>query len=86
VPPRNRWERAILQAIQQAVADAADGAASFTWDELAGKASVMGGANMPPALARAYAMQLHRKGIIGIEYANEDRAEGVTMRRGVKIR
>ncbi len=86
MPPRNRWERAILQAIQQAVADAADGAASFTWDELAGKASVMGGANMPPALARAYAMQLHRKGIIGIEYANEDRAEGVTMRRGVKIR
>jgi len=31
VPPYNRFERAALQAIQQAVADAADGAASFTW-------------------------------------------------------
>jgi len=86
VPPYNRWERAILQAIQQAAAEAADGAASFTWDELAEKASAVSGECMPPALARAYAMQLHRKGIIGIEYANEDRAEGVTMRRGVKIR
>jgi hypothetical protein len=86
VPPYNRWERAILQAIQQAIADATDGVASFTWDELAGKASVMSGERMPADLARAYAMQLHRKGIIGIEYADEGRAEGVTMRRGVKIR
>ena len=86
MPPYNRWERAILQAIQQAIADATDGVASFTWDELAGKASAISGERMPADLARAYAMQLHRKGIIGIEYANEDRAEGVTMRRGVKIR
>jgi len=86
VPPYNRYERATIQAIQQAVDEAADGVASFTWDELAGKASVMSGERMPADLARAYAMQLHRKGIIGIEYANEDRAEGVTMRRGVKIR
>lgn len=86
MPPYNRYERATIQAIQQAVDEAADGVASFTWDELAGKASVMSGERMPADLARAYAMQLHRKGIIGIEYANEDRAEGVTMRRGVKIR
>ena len=86
MPPYNRWERAILQAIQQAIAGATDGVASFTWDELAGKASVMSGERMPADLARAYAMQLHRKGIIGIEYADEGRAEGVTMRRGVKIR
>lgn len=86
MPPYNRWERATLQAIQQAVDEVADGAASFTWGELAAKASVMSGERMPADLARAYAMQLHRKGIIGIEYANEDRAEGVTMRRGVKIR
>jgi hypothetical protein len=86
VPPYNRFERATIQAIQQAVAEVADGAASFTWDELAGKASVMSGERMPADLARAYAMQLHRKGIIGIEYADEGRAEGVTMRRGVKIR
>ncbi len=83
MPPYNRWERAILQAIQQAIADATDGVASFTWDELAGKASAISGENMPPALVRAYTMQLHRKGIIGIEYADEGRAEGVTVRRGV---
>ena len=86
MPPYNRFERATIQAIQQAVAEVADGVASFTWDELAGKASAISGERMPADLARAYAMQLHRKGIIGIEYANEDRAEGVTMRRGVKIR
>lgn len=86
MPPYNRFERVALQAIQQAVADAADGAASFTWDELAEKAFAVSGENMPPALARASTMGLHRKGIIGIEYADEGRAEGVTMRRGVKIR
>ncbi|HON43698.1 MAG TPA: hypothetical protein PLM74_11320 [Bacillota bacterium] len=41
MPPYNRFERAALQAIQQAVDEAADGVASFTWDELAGKASLM---------------------------------------------
>ena len=86
MPPYNRFERATIQAIQQAVDEAADGVASFTWDELAGKASVMSGERMPADLARAYTMQLHRKGIIGIEYADEGRAEGVTTRRGVKIR
>lgn len=86
MPPYNRFERVALQAIQQAIADATDGVASFTWDELAGKASAISGERMPADLARAYAMQLHRKGIIGIEYADGDRAEGVTTRRGVKIR
>lgn len=85
MPPYNRWERAALQAIQRAVAEAADGAASFTWDELAETAFVMSGERMPADLARAYTMQLHRKGIIGIEYADEDRAEGVTMRREARM-
>ena len=80
MPPYNRWERAALQAIQQAVAEAADGAASFTWDELAEKASAISGEHITVDLARAYTMQLHRKGIIGIEYADEDRAEGAAVR------
>lgn len=83
MPPYNRWERAILQAIQQAIADAADGAASFTWDELAARASALCGEMMPAGLARAYAMQLHRRGIIGIEYADNRQATGVTLRRGL---
>ena len=82
MPPYNRYERATIQAIQQAVDEAADGVASFTWDELAGKASAIGGEDMPAALARAYAMQIHRKGIIRIEYADEGRAEKVTVKRG----
>jgi len=86
VPPYNRFERVALQAIQQAVADAADGAASFTWDELAEEASAIGCEDMPTALARAYTIQLHRKGIIGIEYADEDRAEGVTIRLNAQTR
>lgn len=83
MPPYNRFERATIQAIQQAAAEAADGAASFAWDELAEKASALSGEKMPAGLARAYTMQLHRRGIIGIEYADNRQATGVTVRRGL---
>jgi hypothetical protein len=82
VPPYNRFERAALQAIQQAVADAADGAASFTWDELAEKALAMSGECMSIHSVRASTIGLHRKGIIGIDYADEGRAGKVTVKRG----
>ena len=86
MPPYNRWERATLQAIQQAVDEVADGAASFTWGELPAKTSAVSSAYMSTHLVRASTIDLHRKGIIGIEYADEDRAEGVTIRLNAQTR
>ena len=82
MPPYNRFERATIQAIQQAVAEVADGAASFTWGELAAKTSAVSSAYMSTHLVRASTIDLHRKGIIGIDYADEGRAGKVTVKRG----
>ena len=83
MPPYNRWERATIQAIQQAVDEAADGAASFTWSELAARASALRGQHMPTGLVHGCVLELRRRGIIGIEYADNVQATGVTLRRGL---
>jgi hypothetical protein len=41
----------------------------------------MGGEYMPADATRACAIDLHRKGIVGIEYADTEQATGVTARR-----
>lgn len=84
MPPYNRFERATIQAIQQAVAEVADGAASFTWDELAEKAFAVSGECMPTGLVHWCVLELRRRGIIGIEYADNVQATGVTLRRRLR--
>lgn len=73
-----------LQAIQHMACDATNGAVSFTWGDLAETSSTLSGQHVSADLACWYVLDLHRNGRIRIEYADEHRAVGVTVRRRLR--
>ena len=80
----NQGMLATLQAIQHMACDATNGAVSFTWADLAETASTLSGQHVSADLAYWYVLDLHRNSRIRIEYADERRAAGVTVKRRLR--